>query len=81
MAKELAGIPFVDVAVVNLAYKGKRLEKDAFGFLIPPSQKVPILGVIFDSCNFDAGDWTVLTVMMGGAWFNEYFSKVISFYD
>ncbi|KAF6214204.1 hypothetical protein GE061_008943 [Apolygus lucorum] len=75
LSNELSGIPFVDVAVVNLAYKGKRLEKDAFGFLIPPSQNVPILGVIFDSCNFDAGDWTVLTVMMGGAWFNKYFSS------
>uniref|UniRef100_A0A0A9YYJ2 Protoporphyrinogen oxidase n=1 Tax=Lygus hesperus TaxID=30085 RepID=A0A0A9YYJ2_LYGHE len=74
LSNELSAIPFVNVAVVNLAYKGKRLQKDAFGFLIPPSQNVPILGVIFDSCNFDAGDWTVLTVMMGGAWFNKYFS-------
>ncbi|BES89717.1 unnamed protein product [Nesidiocoris tenuis] len=75
LSSELAAIPFVDVAVVNLAYKGKRLSKEAFGFLIPPSQQVPILGVIFDSCNFDAGDWTVLTVMMGGAWFDKYFGS------
>lgn len=77
LSEELASIPFVDVAVVNLAFKGKVLAKEAFGFLIPPSQNKPILGVIFDSCNFDAGDWTVLTVMMGGARFDKYFGPKV----
>lgn len=59
------------VAVVNLAFKGKVLSHNAFGFLIPPSEKRPILGVIFDSCTFPQNDFTVLTVMMGGHWFES----------
>jgi len=41
------------VAVVNVEYTGNVLNRDpAFGFLIPSSQKEPILGVIFDSSAF-----------------------------
>jgi len=43
----------VNVAVVNVEYTGNVLNRDpAFGFLIPSSQKEPILGVIFDSSAF-----------------------------
>lgn len=75
LAELLSKIPYVTVSVVNLAYKGKVMNHDAFGFLIPPSQGLPILGVIFDSCNFPQGDWTVLTVMLGGRWFDKYIGQ------
>ncbi|XP_058813661.1 protoporphyrinogen oxidase isoform X4 [Topomyia yanbarensis] len=74
LSKELAAIPFVDVAVINIRYKTPNLQKHkAFGFLVPPIENLPILGVIFDSCCFDMEDNTVLTVMMGGAWFEKWF--------
>lgn len=71
LASELLDIPHVDVAVVNLQYDGDLLQKPGFGFLIPPCENLPILGVIYDSCCFDVQGKTVLTVMMGGRWFNE----------
>lgn len=72
LADELNGIPYVDVAIVNLQFEGTDLlETPGFGFLVPPVQNSPILGVIFDSCCFDMGPNTVLTVMMGGKWFAE----------
>ncbi|XP_062540289.1 protoporphyrinogen oxidase [Armigeres subalbatus] len=74
LAKELSAIPYVDVAVINLRYKSPDLQKHkGFGFLVPPIENLPILGVIFDSCCFDMEDNTVLTVMMGGAWFEKWF--------
>nr|CAD7407207.1 unnamed protein product [Timema cristinae] len=72
LSQELSAIPTVSVAVVNLQYKGKHLKNEAFGFLVPSSEKIPILGIIYDSCCFSNGDNTVLTVMMGGKWFKEY---------
>ncbi|XP_054258959.1 protoporphyrinogen oxidase [Macrosteles quadrilineatus] len=75
LSKELSEIKSVTVAVVNVAFKGKHLKHNAFGFLVPPREKLPILGVIFDSCNFEFDDYTVLTVMMGGHWFEEYFGS------
>lgn len=72
LSDELNCIPYVDVAIVNLLYDGNDLlETPGFGFLVPPVENSPILGVIFDSCCFDMGTSTVLTVMMGGIWFNE----------
>lgn len=50
LKEELSKIPFVSVAVVNLEYEGNVLPMEAFGFLVPPNQNMPILGVIFDSC-------------------------------
>lgn len=74
LAYQLRSIEYVDVAVVNLQYSTlDLLDYDAFGFLVPPSEKLPILGVIFDSCCSDMCGNTVLTVMMGGEWFQEYF--------
>ncbi|XP_053952435.1 protoporphyrinogen oxidase [Anastrepha ludens] len=76
LAALLMSIPYVDVAVVNLQYNTKELFKmKAFGFLVPPIERLPILGVIFDSCCFDMEGNTVLTVMMGGSWFEENFGK------
>uniref|UniRef100_A0A1B6ID66 Protoporphyrinogen oxidase n=1 Tax=Homalodisca liturata TaxID=320908 RepID=A0A1B6ID66_9HEMI len=75
LSKELLEIKHVTVAVVNIAYRGNHLKQNAFGFLAPPKEKLPVLGVIFDSCNFDYKEWTVLTVMMGGHWYEEYFGQ------
>lgn len=69
----LKKIPYVTVGVVNLHYNGKLPIKDAFGFLVPPCEKLPILGAIFDSCCLSDPNNTVLTVMMGGKWFETYF--------
>ncbi|KAI4491916.1 hypothetical protein M0804_003308 [Polistes exclamans] len=75
LAKELKAIPMVTVAVVNLQFADNVLPMDAFGFLVPPRENLPILGVIFDSCIFPKDSSTVLTVMMGGAWFEKYFGR------
>ncbi|KAH8375149.1 hypothetical protein KR200_009008 [Drosophila serrata] len=73
LCAELMEIPYVDVVVVNLQFQGNLLKQDGFGLLVPPIEKLPILGVIFDSCCFDMGGNTVLTVMMGGHWFEQWF--------
>ncbi|XP_043271291.1 protoporphyrinogen oxidase [Venturia canescens] len=73
LARELSAIPYVTVAIVNLEFPGNCLPMDGFGFLVPPKEKNPILGVIFDSCVHINENFTVLTVMMGGAWFQEHF--------
>lgn len=78
LAAELLNISHVDVAVVNLQYPGQWLKQPGFGFLIPPCENLPILGVIYDSCVTDMKDNTVLTVMMGGKWFEERLGKNIS---
>uniref|UniRef100_T1GCU6 Protoporphyrinogen oxidase n=1 Tax=Megaselia scalaris TaxID=36166 RepID=T1GCU6_MEGSC len=76
LAFQLRSIEYVDVAVVNLQYATMDLlDIDAFGFLVPPSEQRPILGVIFDSCCSDMSGNTVLTVMMGGEWFQDYFGS------
>merc|ERR1719420_299982 len=66
----LSQVPFVDVAVVNIQFRGKVLDHQGFGFLVPSSQPEPILGCIYDSCTFPQGNRTIFTVMMGGAWYN-----------
>ncbi|CAH2011798.1 unnamed protein product [Acanthoscelides obtectus] len=73
LADLLNKIKCVTVGVVNLKYNKRLITKDGFGFLVPPNEKLPILGVTYDSCCFPNGDNTVLTVMMGGAWFKDLF--------
>lgn len=75
LAEELRGIPYVTVAVVNLHFKTEDLIIPAFGFLVPPIENSPILGVVFDSCCTPNQSGTVLTVMMGGRWFTEKFGE------
>lgn len=76
LADDLLAIPYVDVAVINFQFAGKNLiPNPGFGFLVPPTENLPILGVIYDSCCFEMGDNTVLTVMMGGKWFRERFGQ------
>ncbi|XP_011505476.1 PREDICTED: protoporphyrinogen oxidase [Ceratosolen solmsi marchali] len=73
LAQEIKTIPFVTVAVVNLRYSENILPLEAFGLLVPPNENLPILGIVFDSSIFKKDSSTVLTVMMGGVWFDKYF--------
>ncbi|XP_076310294.1 protoporphyrinogen oxidase isoform X1 [Tachypleus tridentatus] len=56
LAQNLSSIQAVHVAVVNLEFKGKVLQNEGFGFLVPSSQKSNVLGIIFDSCCFPEHD-------------------------
>lgn len=69
----LGSIPFVTCGVVNLEFPGQLLSEAGFGYLVPSSEPNKVLGVIFDTCTFPQGDRTILTVMMGGYWFNSHF--------
>ncbi|KAL3277919.1 hypothetical protein HHI36_013260 [Cryptolaemus montrouzieri] len=71
----LEKIQSVNVAIVNLHFRGTLIKDPGFGFLVPPQENLPILGVIYDSCCFEQKGDTVLTVMMGGHWFKKYFSN------
>jgi len=71
----LASIPFVDVAVVNLEFQGNVLDHQGFGFLVPSNQPEQLLGCIYDTCTFPQGKRTVLTAMIGGAWYQEMVGK------
>ncbi|GBP09471.1 Protoporphyrinogen oxidase [Eumeta japonica] len=74
LAKNLRSIPFVTVGVVNLYFPSSTsLIQPAFGFLVPPIENSPILGVVFDSCCIPDQKGTVLTVMLGGRWYNRWF--------
>lgn len=74
LAHKLSEIPFVTVGIVNLYFdSSKSLIDPAFGFLVPPIENSPILGVVFDSCCIPDQKGTVLTVMLGGKWFKERF--------
>lgn len=75
LAQLLNKIPTVSMAVVNLYYKENLLKDLAFGFLVPPKEKLPILGVIYDSCVQSYSNGTILTVMMGGSWYEQYFGR------
>lgn len=74
LSQLLDEIIYVDVATVNIQFnRPNLLGNPGFGFLVPPCVNRPILGVIFDSDCFDIKDHTLLTVMMGGHWFQEKF--------
>jgi oxygen-dependent protoporphyrinogen oxidase len=77
LAEELSNIKFVNVGVINLQYNNPNLlgNNTGFGVLVPPIEQLPILGVIFDSCCFDIKNSTVLTAMVGGRWFEDYFGQ------
>jgi len=52
LSAELKAIPTVTVGVVNLEFQTDLLSLKAFGFLVPPKENLPLLGVLFDSCIF-----------------------------
>lgn len=78
LASLLQSIESVTVGLVNLEWPGKKLDVEAFGFLVPSTQKLPILGVVYDTCSFPQGDRTILTVMMGGKWFKSLFGDKVT---
>jgi protoporphyrinogen/coproporphyrinogen III oxidase len=63
-------IPYASVAVVNVGYRTRVLDKAGFGYLIPSSENQKVLGVVWDSIAFPAQNQhpeeTRLTVMLGG---------------
>lgn len=59
LSAELEAIPTVTVGVVNFEFQGDVLPLQAFGFLVPPKENLPLLGVIFDSCVFPQKSSTV----------------------
>lgn len=71
LSQILREIPFVTVGIVNFYFKSDNLIAPAFGFLIPPIENSPVLGVVFDSCCMPDQTGTVLTVMLGGRWFSD----------
>jgi oxygen-dependent protoporphyrinogen oxidase len=73
LKSSLDKIPSVDVSVVNLVYAKSKLPVEGFGFLVPKTENLPILGVVFDSVAFSQGDDAILSVMMGGHNFERYF--------
>ncbi|CAH0729131.1 unnamed protein product, partial [Brenthis ino] len=79
LSKLLNDIPFVTVGIVNLYFATEKpLITPAFGFLVPPIENSPILGVVFDSCCIPDQNGTVLTVMLGGKWFKEKFGNNVT---
>ncbi|KAL0984974.1 hypothetical protein UPYG_G00151310 [Umbra pygmaea] len=80
LSQQLQQISTVTVAVVNLEYEGFVLPQLGFGHLVPTSEDRGLLGVVYDSVPFPQhnrtkGTTTRLTVMMGGAWFQEVFGN------
>uniref|UniRef100_A0A8C7MHH8 Protoporphyrinogen oxidase n=1 Tax=Oncorhynchus kisutch TaxID=8019 RepID=A0A8C7MHH8_ONCKI len=80
LSQQLREIATVTVAVVNLEYEGSVLPVTGFGHLVPSSEDRGLLGVVYDSVPFPqhnrtGGPTTRLTVMMGGAWFQEVFGN------
>uniref|UniRef100_A0A8C5ATJ1 Protoporphyrinogen oxidase n=1 Tax=Gadus morhua TaxID=8049 RepID=A0A8C5ATJ1_GADMO len=80
LSKQAQEISYVTVAVVNLEYQGAILPVEGFGHLIPSTENKGVLGVVYDSVPFPQhnspkGVTTRLTVMMGGAWFQEVFGS------
>ena len=56
LATELGNIQATTVGVVNLEYEGNVVPVEGFGFLVPSSDSVQVLGIIFDSCAFPEND-------------------------
>ncbi|XP_021481437.2 protoporphyrinogen oxidase isoform X2 [Oncorhynchus mykiss] len=80
LSQQLREIATVTVAVVNLEYEGSVLPVTGFGHLVPSSEDRGLLGVVYDSVPFPqhnrTGEPTTrLTVMLGGAWFQEVFGN------
>ncbi|KAM4735948.1 protoporphyrinogen oxidase isoform 1-T1 [Anableps anableps] len=78
LIQQLEDISAVTVAVVSLEYEGSILPVTGFGHLVPSWEDPGLLGVVYDSVPFPqhnrpTGQTTRLTVMMGGAWFQNVF--------
>ncbi|GFN89196.1 hypothetical protein PoB_001570200 [Plakobranchus ocellatus] len=77
LREDLSALPSVHVVVVNLEYKDDVLPVKGFGHLLPSYENKSILGIVYDSCTFPehnrkgSPNSTRLTVMMGGAWYDQ----------
>lgn len=72
LSKVFNEIPYAPIAILHIAATKTEVIKSypGFGFLIPPLEKMPILGCIFNSNLFDGRapqDKMLFTVFMGGA--------------
>ncbi|KAJ2612376.1 oxygen-dependent protoporphyrinogen oxidase [Coemansia sp. RSA 1365] len=77
--------PYASVAVANVVYGKKDITPvDGFGYLVPRASAASskALGTVFDSCTLPVQDGGAelsrLTVMLGGARFNELFGSPAS---
>lgn len=78
LQQDLARIPYQDVIVTNFVFTKQDLPVEGFGFLIPSSQNMSILGVILDSQTLpeqDSDDVMRITVMQR----RQYHSSQILF--
>eukprot|EP00038_Savillea_parva_P016904 m.18538 g.18538 ORF g.18538 m.18538 type:complete len:507 (+) comp3603_c0_seq2:203-1723(+) len=85
LAHTAASIPFNGIVVANYLFRGRLLDVEGFGYLVPTTEpEGGVLGVVFDSCAFpqqddvafldaDVGAVTRLTVMTGGPKFNDLY--------
>jgi oxygen-dependent protoporphyrinogen oxidase len=72
LSEILARIPYVPVALVHLGYFASALSRpaDAYGFFVPASERLKILGAIFASAIFPdraPARFLLFSVRMGGA--------------
>jgi protoporphyrinogen/coproporphyrinogen III oxidase len=72
LAKTLAGIPYAPVAVVAQGYRREHVRHalNGFGFLVPRTEKLRTLGVIWNSSLFPGRcpeDSVLMTCFLGGA--------------
>lgn len=73
LTSKLNAIPFISIGVASMLFKDPKVDsqiKNGFGYLVPPKERQPILGVAFDSKIFPQHKQnptdTILSVMMGG---------------
>lgn len=73
----LTSIPMVSIATTNLTYDDPNVmgSYKGFGVLASPTEKLSLLGIIFNNYIYGQRDHVDLTVMMGGYGFKEHFIK------
>jgi oxygen-dependent protoporphyrinogen oxidase len=72
LRQRLEEIPYPPLAILYLAYEENAVRKtlNGFGFLVPPSEGLSILGCVWNSSLFEGrapAGMILLTVFMGGA--------------
>ncbi len=69
-SKLLDMISYEDITTLQMGWKGDVLPFSAFGYLVPTTEKEPVLGVLFDSKMFSKKD-SLITVMIRGVFHEE----------
>ncbi len=62
-ASTLQNISTTTLELLHLMYTTPVLQKKGFGYLVPKVEKLPLLGVVFDSLIFPQGTQTILTAI------------------